>query len=100
MKCMFRLSKAECLLKRLPIYDDLCSRCLPEPISTLRNLDALLVPTAATPILLTTEIDADIMETYTERNLSYLRNIAIDNVLNHDFQSSLDFYPAKEGPLL
>jgi len=40
------------------------------------------------------------METYTERNLSYLRNSAIDNVLNHDFQSFLDYYPAKKGPLL
>jgi hypothetical protein len=60
----------------------------------------LHVPTAATPVLPTTEIDADIMETYTERNLSYLRNTAIDNVLNHDFQSPLDFYPGKKGPLL
>ena len=67
--------------------------------NTLRNLYALLVPTAATSVLPTTEIDAD-MESYTEPNLSYLRNTAIDNVLNHDFQSHFDFYPAKKGPLL
>jgi aspartyl-tRNA(Asn)/glutamyl-tRNA(Gln) amidotransferase subunit A len=44
-------------------------------------VDALLVPTTAIPALPTTEIDAD-METDTERNLSYLRNTAIGNVLN------------------
>ena len=50
-------------------------------INTLKDVDALLVPTTAIPALPTAEIDAD-METYTERNLSYLRNTAIGNVLN------------------
>jgi len=26
--------------------------------------------------------------------------ISFDNILNHDFQSHFDFYPAKKGPLL
>ncbi len=50
-------------------------------INTLKDVDALLVPTTAIPALPTAEVDAD-METYTERNLSYLRNTAIGNVLN------------------
>ena len=50
-------------------------------IKTLSEVDALLVPTAAIPALPTAELDAD-METYAERNLSYLRNTAIGNVLN------------------
>jgi aspartyl-tRNA(Asn)/glutamyl-tRNA(Gln) amidotransferase subunit A len=44
-------------------------------------VDALLVPTTAFPALPTAEIDVDV-ETYTERNLSYLRNTAIGNILN------------------
>jgi aspartyl-tRNA(Asn)/glutamyl-tRNA(Gln) amidotransferase subunit A len=44
-------------------------------------MDALLVPTTAIPASPTAEIDADV-ETYTERNLSYLRNTAIGNILN------------------
>jgi aspartyl-tRNA(Asn)/glutamyl-tRNA(Gln) amidotransferase subunit A len=47
----------------------------------LKNVDALLVPTTAIPASPTAEIDADV-ETYTERNLSYLRNTAIGNILN------------------
>ena len=50
-------------------------------INTLKDVDALLVPTTAIPAMPTAEIDAD-MEIYTERNLSYLRNTAIGNVLN------------------
>ncbi len=50
-------------------------------VNTLKDVDALLVPTTAIPALPTAEIDGD-METYTERNLSYLRNTAIGNVLN------------------
>jgi len=50
-------------------------------VNTLKDVDALLVPTTAIPALPTAEIDAD-METYTQRNLSYLRNTAIGNVLN------------------
>jgi aspartyl-tRNA(Asn)/glutamyl-tRNA(Gln) amidotransferase subunit A len=50
-------------------------------VNSLRDVDALLVPTTAIPALPTAEIDAD-METYSERNLSYLRNTAIGNVLN------------------
>jgi len=50
-------------------------------VNSLRDVDALLVPTTAIPALPTAEIDAD-LETYIERNLSYLRNTAIGNVLN------------------
>jgi aspartyl-tRNA(Asn)/glutamyl-tRNA(Gln) amidotransferase subunit A len=50
-------------------------------LTSLTDVDALLVPTTAIPALPTAEIDAD-METYTDRNLSYLRNTAIGNVLN------------------
>jgi aspartyl-tRNA(Asn)/glutamyl-tRNA(Gln) amidotransferase subunit A len=50
-------------------------------VNTLKDVDALLVPTTAIPALPTAEIDGD-METYSERNLSYLRNTAIGNVLN------------------
>jgi aspartyl-tRNA(Asn)/glutamyl-tRNA(Gln) amidotransferase subunit A len=50
-------------------------------INSLRNVDALLVPTTAIPALPTAEVDAD-MDIYSKRNLSYLRNTAIGNVLN------------------
>ena len=50
-------------------------------INTLMDVDALIVPTTPIPALPTAEVDADI-ETYSERNLSYLRNTAIGNVLN------------------
>ena len=50
-------------------------------VNTLMDVDALIVPTTPIPALPTAEVDADI-ETYTERNLSYLRNTAIGNVLN------------------
>jgi aspartyl-tRNA(Asn)/glutamyl-tRNA(Gln) amidotransferase subunit A len=50
-------------------------------VESLKNVDALLVPATAIPALPTAEIDADV-ETYTERNLSYLRNTAIGNILN------------------
>jgi aspartyl-tRNA(Asn)/glutamyl-tRNA(Gln) amidotransferase subunit A len=50
-------------------------------VESLKNVDALLVPTTAIPASPTAEIDADV-ETYTERNLSYLRNTAIGNILN------------------
>jgi aspartyl-tRNA(Asn)/glutamyl-tRNA(Gln) amidotransferase subunit A len=48
---------------------------------TLRDIDALLVPTTMIPALPTAEVDAS-MEIYTERNLQYLRNTAIGNILN------------------
>lgn len=50
-------------------------------LDSLMDVDALLVPTTAIPALPIAEIDAD-MELYSERNLSYLRNTAIGNVLN------------------
>ena len=50
-------------------------------VESLKDVDALLVPATAIPALPTAEVDAD-METYSERNLSYLRNTAIGNVLN------------------
>ena len=50
-------------------------------VDSLREVDALLVPTTAITALPTAEVDAD-TETYSERNVSYLRNTAIGNVLN------------------
>jgi len=57
------------------------SKLRSKAINTLVDVDALIVPTTAIPALPTAEVDADI-ETYSERNLSYLRNTAIGNVLN------------------
>ena len=57
------------------------SKLRSKAINALVDVDALIVPTTAIPALPTAEVDADI-ETYTERNLSYLRNTAIGNVLN------------------
>jgi aspartyl-tRNA(Asn)/glutamyl-tRNA(Gln) amidotransferase subunit A len=50
-------------------------------IDSLKDADALIVPATAIPALPTAEVDAD-MDTYSERNVSYLRNTAIGNVLN------------------
>jgi aspartyl-tRNA(Asn)/glutamyl-tRNA(Gln) amidotransferase subunit A len=58
-------------------WRDLRSRAF----TSLKDIDALLVPTTAIPALPLAEIDAE-MDTYTQRNLSYLRNTAIGNVLN------------------
>jgi aspartyl-tRNA(Asn)/glutamyl-tRNA(Gln) amidotransferase subunit A len=57
------------------------SKLRSKAINTLVDVDALIVPTTAIPALPTAEVDADI-ETYSELNLSYLRNTAIGNVLN------------------
>jgi aspartyl-tRNA(Asn)/glutamyl-tRNA(Gln) amidotransferase subunit A len=57
------------------------SKLRSKAINTLVDVDALIVPTTAIPALPTAEVDADI-ETYSVRNLSYLRNTAIGNVLN------------------
>ena len=50
-------------------------------LETLRQMDALLVPTTMIPPLPVAEIDAA-PETYSTRNLQYLRNTVIGNVLN------------------
>jgi aspartyl-tRNA(Asn)/glutamyl-tRNA(Gln) amidotransferase subunit A len=50
-------------------------------LETLRQVDALLVPTTMIPPLPVAEIDAS-LETYSTRNLQYLRNTVIGNVLN------------------
>ena len=50
-------------------------------INSLRNVDALLVPTTAIPALPVADVDDD-MDIYNERNLTYLRNTSIGNVLN------------------
>ncbi|MBW1698842.1 MAG: amidase [Deltaproteobacteria bacterium] len=52
-----------------------------EALETLKDIDALLVPTTRIPALQVDEIDAD-MDTYTARNLDYLRNTSIGNILN------------------
>ena len=51
-----------------------------DAVKSLKDVDALLVPTTSIPALPVAEIDAD-METYTARNIGYLRNTAIGNVL-------------------
>jgi aspartyl-tRNA(Asn)/glutamyl-tRNA(Gln) amidotransferase subunit A len=48
---------------------------------TLRDIDALLVPTTMIPALRVEAVDAS-LEAYTQRNLQYLRNTAIGNILN------------------
>lgn len=48
---------------------------------TLQDVDALLVPTTVIPSSPVTEVDAN-AEIYTERNLTYLRNTSIGNILN------------------
>ncbi len=48
---------------------------------TLRDVDALLVPTTMIPAKPTADIDAS-MEVYSEHNLQYLRNTSIGNILN------------------
>lgn len=50
-------------------------------LRTLRDVDALLVPTTMIPALPVADLDAA-MEVYNARNLQYLRNTTIGNVLN------------------
>jgi aspartyl-tRNA(Asn)/glutamyl-tRNA(Gln) amidotransferase subunit A len=50
-------------------------------LETLRQVDAVLVPTTMIPPLPVAELDAS-QEAYRERNLQYLRNTVIGNVLN------------------
>jgi aspartyl-tRNA(Asn)/glutamyl-tRNA(Gln) amidotransferase subunit A len=50
-------------------------------LETLKDIDAVIVPTTRIPALPVDEIDSD-METYTARNLDYLRNTSIGNILN------------------
>ena len=50
-------------------------------VETLRQVDAVLVPTTMIPPLPVAEIDAS-EAAYSARNLQYLRNTAIGNVLN------------------
>lgn len=47
----------------------------------LRDVDVLIVPTTPIAALPTAEVDAD-NKIYSERNLAYLRNTAIGNILN------------------
>ena len=49
--------------------------------NTLKDIDALLVPTTPIPAKPVAEIDTD-MNTYLAHNLLYLRNTSIGNVLN------------------
>ena len=48
---------------------------------TLRDVDALLVPTTVIPAQPVAEVDVN-MDIYTEHNLAYLRNTSIGNILN------------------
>lgn len=48
---------------------------------TLQDIDALLVPTTMLPSLPVDQVDAD-MRTYSQRNIQYLRNTAIGNILD------------------
>jgi aspartyl-tRNA(Asn)/glutamyl-tRNA(Gln) amidotransferase subunit A len=49
-------------------------------VDALRDVDAVLVPTTPIPSEPVAEVDAD-SDVYTERNLAYLRNTAIGNIL-------------------
>jgi aspartyl-tRNA(Asn)/glutamyl-tRNA(Gln) amidotransferase subunit A len=49
--------------------------------NTLKDIDALLVPTTPLPAQLVSEVDTD-FENYFNRNALYLRNTCIGNVLN------------------
>ena len=50
-------------------------------LKTLKDVDALLVPTTMIPALPVADVDAD-TDTYTGRNINYLRNTSIGNTLN------------------
>jgi aspartyl-tRNA(Asn)/glutamyl-tRNA(Gln) amidotransferase subunit A len=50
-------------------------------LQALRHVDALLVPTTMLPALPVADLDAS-LEAYNTRNLQYLRNTVIGNVLN------------------
>lgn len=50
-------------------------------VRTLRDTDALLVPTTIVPAVSVAEVDAS-MEAYVAANLRYVRNTAIGNILN------------------
>jgi aspartyl-tRNA(Asn)/glutamyl-tRNA(Gln) amidotransferase subunit A len=49
--------------------------------STLKDIDALLVPTTPVPAKPVAEVDID-MENYLAQNICYLRNTSIGNILN------------------
>ena len=49
--------------------------------TTLQDVDALLVPTTMIPAVAVSDADAS-MSAYTTRNLQYLRNTSIGNILN------------------
>jgi aspartyl-tRNA(Asn)/glutamyl-tRNA(Gln) amidotransferase subunit A len=50
-------------------------------LKTLKDVDALLVPTTMIPALPVADVDAD-TDTYTNYNINYLRNTSIGNTLN------------------
>jgi len=52
-----------------------------EAANTLKDVDALLVPTTPVPTQRVSEVDTD-LDNYFERNALYLRNTCIGNVLN------------------
>ncbi len=52
-----------------------------QALKTLKDVDALLVPTTMIPALPVADVDAD-ADTYTGRNINYLRNTSIGNTLN------------------
>lgn len=58
-----------------------CERLRAKVQHSLRDVDALLVPTTMIPAKPVEEVDTT-MESYTERNLQYLRNTSIGNILN------------------
>ncbi len=52
-----------------------------EAVRQLTDLDAVLCPTTPIPACTLAEVDGD-MEAYSHRNLMYLRNTAIGNILD------------------
>jgi Asp-tRNA(Asn)/Glu-tRNA(Gln) amidotransferase A subunit family amidase len=63
-----------------------------------RDIDALLLPTTVLPALAVETVDAS-MEMYTEHNLQYLRNTAMDNVLNLCGLSVLCGFTSQRSPI-
>jgi aspartyl-tRNA(Asn)/glutamyl-tRNA(Gln) amidotransferase subunit A len=78
----FRMIKGKDISANEYLEDKLKSERLQfEVHAKLRDIDALLVPATFIPAMPVGEVDWD-NSTYTEINLSYLRNTSIGNILN------------------
>lgn len=78
----FRMIKGKDISATEYLEDELKSERLQFEVNAkLRDIDALLVPATFIPAVPVDEVDRD-NSTYTEFNLSYLRNTSIGNILN------------------